>query len=59
MKFVSIVLPVYNEEEAVGDDLDLIKRTMDSTGSPYEIIVVNDGSTDRTVEIVSSRPWVK
>lgn len=59
MSFVSIVLPVYNEEAAVGDDLDLIKRTMDATGRPYEIIVVNDGSTDRTVEIVSQRPWVK
>lgn len=59
MEFVSIVIPVYNEEAAIGDDLDLIKRTMDATGQPYEIIVVNDGSTDRTVEIVSSRPWVR
>lgn len=59
MGLVSIVIPVYNEEEAIGDDLDLIYRTMESTGQPYEIIVVNDGSTDRTVEIVSSRPYVK
>jgi len=56
--FVSIVIPVYNEEAAIGDDLDLIKQTMDATGQPYEIIVVNDGSTDRTVEIVSSKPGV-
>jgi len=56
---VSVVIPAYNEEAAIGDDLDLIKRTMDATGLPYEVIVVNDGSTDRTVEIVSSRPWVK
>jgi glycosyltransferase involved in cell wall biosynthesis len=55
---VSIVIPVYNEEAAIGDDLDLIKRTMDGTGQPYEIIVVNDGSTDRTAEIVSSKPGV-
>jgi len=59
MEFVSVVIPVYNEEEAIGDDLDLIKRTMDATGQPYEIIVVNDGSTDRTAEIVSSRPSVR
>jgi glycosyltransferase involved in cell wall biosynthesis len=59
MELVSIVIPAYNEEVAIGDDLDLIKRTMDATGQPYEVIVVNDGSTDRTVEIVSSRPWVK
>ena len=59
MELVSIVIPVYNEEEAIGGDLDLIKRTMDASGQPYEILVVNDGSTDRTVEIVSGRPWVK
>jgi len=59
MGLISVVIPVYNEEEAIGDDLDLIKRTMDATGCPYEIIVVNDGSTDRTVEIVSSKLDVK
>ena len=59
MEFVSIVIPVYNEEAAIGDDLDLIKQTMDATGRPYEIIVVNDGSTDRTVEIASSKPDVR
>ncbi len=59
MELVSIVIPAYNEEVAIGDDLDLIKRTMDATGQPYEVIVVNDGSTDRTAEIVSSRPWVR
>jgi glycosyltransferase involved in cell wall biosynthesis len=59
MVLTSIVIPVYNEEAAIGDDLDLIKRTMDSTGRPYEIIVVNDGSTDRTVDIVSSKQGVQ
>jgi glycosyltransferase involved in cell wall biosynthesis len=59
MEFVSVVIPVYNEEEAIGGDLDLIKKTMDAAGLAYEIIVVNDGSTDRSVEIVSSRPYVK
>ncbi len=56
---ISIVIPVYNEEAAIGDDLDLIKRTMDAFGQPYEIIVVDDGCTDHTVEIVASRPWVR
>jgi glycosyltransferase involved in cell wall biosynthesis len=56
---ISIVIPVYNEEAAIGDDLDLIKRTMDAAEQPYEIIVIDDGCTDRTVEIVSSRPWVR
>ena len=59
MSLVSIVIPVYNEEEAIAGDLDLIKQTMDATGREYEIIVVNDGSTDKSVDIISSRPWVK
>ncbi|MBC7261814.1 MAG: glycosyltransferase family 2 protein, partial [Chloroflexi bacterium] len=59
MELISIVIPVYNEEAAIGGDLDIIKQTMDATGKPYEVIVVNDGSTDRTEEIVRSRPWVR
>ncbi|MBT0160753.1 glycosyltransferase family 2 protein [Candidatus Bathyarchaeota archaeon A05DMB-2] len=49
---MSIVIPVYNEEEAIGDDLALILKTMKDSGYDYEIIVVDDGSTDRTAEIV-------
>ncbi len=56
---ISIVIPVFNEEAAIGADLELITRTMDGAGQPYEIIVVNDGSTDRTAEIVSHMPGVR
>jgi glycosyltransferase involved in cell wall biosynthesis len=59
MELVSVVIPVYNEEEAIGGDLDLVQRAMDASGLPYELIVVNDGSTDRTVEIVSGWPNVR
>ena len=55
---ISIVIPMYNEEAAIADDLTLIRRTMDAQGSPYEIIVVDDGSTDRTAEIVRGFPSV-
>ena len=59
MTLTSIVIPAYNEEAAIGEDLDVITRTMDATGRPYEIIVVDDGSTDRTAEIVSNKPDVR
>ena len=59
MDLVSVVIPVYNEEEAIAGDLELIERTMDASGLAYELIVVNDGSTDRTVEIVSRFPRVR
>jgi len=52
---VSVVIPVYNEEEAISDDLDTIIATMESSGYTYEVIVVDDGSTDRTVDIARAK----
>jgi polyisoprenyl-phosphate glycosyltransferase len=43
---VSIVLPVFNEVGHVRHELDRIKKTMDASDYSYEIIVVDDGSTD-------------
>ncbi len=59
MDLVSIVIPAYNEQEAIGDDLDLVILTMDAADIPYEIIVVNDGSTDRTAEIAAAKHGVQ
>lgn len=56
---VSIVVPVYNEEMAIGDDLDIILSTMDETGIDYELIVVDDGSTDQSARIVRERGRVR
>lgn len=56
---VSIVLPAYNEELALGDDLDDIRRAMEATDHSYEILVIDDGSTDATAEIARRRPWVR
>lgn len=56
---VSVIIPVYNEEEAIGDDLDLIIETMEQSGPDYEIIVVDDGSSDSSPEIVRRRRGVR
>lgn len=59
MSLVSIVIPVCNEEEAIGHDLDTILETMEVSGYEYEVIVVDDGSTDRTAQIVREREGVR
>ncbi len=52
---ISIVIPMYNEEQAIGAELERITAAMEQSGRPYEIIVVDDGSTDGSAEIV--RRW--
>src|SRR5512134_1314127 len=47
---LSIVIPVYNEEENVGPLVSEITSVMDPLGKRYEIIIVDDGSHDRTFE---------
>ena len=48
---LSIVIPAFNEEGAVRQTIEDIRREMERTGVPYEIIVIDDGSEDRTLEI--------
>ncbi|MEM2971698.1 MAG: glycosyltransferase family 2 protein [Candidatus Bathyarchaeia archaeon] len=50
---ISVVIPAYNEEKTIGNIIEETGEVMDSLGVPYEIIVVDDGSTDRTREIAS------
>lgn len=52
---ISVVLPVYNEEECVGSVIDSVQSTMAGYGVAYEVIVVDDGSTDRSSEILRNR----
>ena len=53
--YVSIVLPSFNEEAAIAKVIDDIRQAMDSTSHSYEILVVDDVSTDRTAEIAASK----
>lgn len=56
---LSIIFPAYNEEAALGDDLDDTRRALESTALRYEILVVDDGSRDATADIARARPWVR
>jgi dolichol-phosphate mannosyltransferase len=46
------VVPAYNEEQNIGSLLESLSRRLAAQDSPYRIVVVDDGSVDRTVAIV-------
>lgn len=50
---ISVVIPAYNEEKSIGEVLSKTISVMESMKVPYEIIVVDDGSTDKTRQIAS------
>ena len=43
---ISVVIPLYNEEESLPELFAWIKRVMDAKGFSFEVIFINDGSTD-------------
>lgn len=49
----SIVVPVYNEELLIEESYRRLKKVMDSTDETYELIFVDDGSHDKSAEILS------
>ena len=57
---VSLIIPAYNEEEIIEETLRKLKN-IDYPKNKLEIIVVDDGSTDRTYEIVkkAEKIWIK
>ena len=50
----SLVIPAYNEEKSLQLFYDAVTPIMDGLHEEYEMIFVNDGSTDNTQEILSS-----
>ena len=49
---ISVVVPLYNEEESLPELYAWIERVMKANGFSYEVIFVNDGSTDRSWQII-------
>jgi len=51
---ISVVIPAYNEEKTIGEVISNTISVMESLRMPYEIIVVDDGSTDNTRKIATT-----
>ncbi len=60
---LSIVIPLYNEEESLPELAAWIERVMHDNGYSYEIIMVDDGSTDNSWKVIeelrSANPYIK
>lgn len=47
-----VLLPAYNEEGSIADLLERLDFNLNKSGIPYRIVIVDDGSRDRTLEIL-------
>lgn len=49
---LSIIIPAYNEEERITDTLNSFHEYMSKKPISYELLIVDDGSSDKTIEVV-------
>ncbi len=53
---VSVVIPAFNEEGGIAATVDSVHAVLSGTGRRFEILVVDDGSTDGTAAIAATKP---
>lgn len=56
---VSVVIPAYNASAEIGETIEKIHRELSCCGLPLEVLVVDDGSTDATSEVVGQLPGTR
>ncbi len=55
MKTISVVIPAFNEEECIAAVIQKLKEILDPLEHSYEVIIVDDGSRDKTFEIIKEQ----
>src|SRR5690349_12078608 len=55
--YLSVIIPAYNEEDLITSTLDCLQSYLSMRPQSYEIIIVDDGSQDKTVQSVQA--WQK
>jgi glycosyltransferase involved in cell wall biosynthesis len=53
MPLISVITPVYNEEEWIASFIDHVKEELHRLAAPWEIVIVDDGSVDATATLAS------
>ena len=49
---ISVVVPLYNEAESLPELATWIERVMNEHGYTYEVLMINDGSTDKSWQVI-------
>lgn len=50
---ISIVLPVFNEEDGINNTIEILEKFIEYQAEKYELIFVDDGSKDKSIEIIN------
>jgi len=50
---VSVAVPLFNEQATIDELIDRVRRTLEARGTSFEIVLVDDGSSDRTPELLA------
>jgi len=56
---ISVFIPVYNEEKMIKENISCIMDALKSINRDFELIVVNDASTDNTLKILKEIPHIR
>jgi glycosyltransferase involved in cell wall biosynthesis len=61
--YLTLVIPAYNEQENVPTLLSRVGATLQTIGKPFEVIIIDDGSTDQTPKLLAEGqkqyPWLR